>query len=155
MLSVCGMALRSPRVNFRFGRFWEGDMDAKQPLMFGASMPASGGCGSALSEEAKGQYVRIAELEIDPAQLEGFKSAIKEGIETAVRVEPGVLALYAVSEKDDPARVRVFEIYTDAEAYKTHLETPHFRKFRATTEKMVRSRKLIDAIPIVLGVKAK
>jgi quinol monooxygenase YgiN len=98
-------------------------------------------------------YVRIAELEIDPARLESFKSAIKESVETAVRVEPGVLALYAVSDQDHPARVRVFEIYTDADAYKTHLDTPHFRKFRATTETMVKSRTLIDAVPIVLGAK--
>jgi quinol monooxygenase YgiN len=105
--------------------------------------------------EARRAYVRIAELEIDPAQLEGFKSAILEGIETAVRVEPGVLALYAVSETDNPAHVRVFEIYTDADAYRTHLETPHFKKFRATTENMVKSRKLVDTVPIVLGAKAK
>ncbi|MEP6839604.1 MAG: putative quinol monooxygenase [Bradyrhizobium sp.] len=100
------------------------------------------------------QYVRIAELKIDPAQLDAFKSAITEGIEAAVRVEPGVIALHAVSEKDDPARIRVFEIYTDEAAYKAHLETPHFRKFRAATESMVRSRRLIDAVPIVLGAKA-
>jgi quinol monooxygenase YgiN len=99
------------------------------------------------------RYVRIAELEIDPVRLEAFKSAITEGIEAAVRVEPGVLALHAVSEKDDPARIRVFEIYADEAAYKNHLETPHFRKFRTATESMVRSRRLIDATPIVLGAK--
>jgi quinol monooxygenase YgiN len=76
-------------------------------------------------------------------------------LKTAVRIEPGVLALYAVSETDNPARVRVFEIYTDADAYKTHLETPHFRKFRATTENMVKSRELIDAAPIALSAKAR
>jgi quinol monooxygenase YgiN len=98
-------------------------------------------------------YIRIAELEIDPAQLENFHAAIKESVETAVRVEPGVLALYAVSEKDDPARIRVFEIYTDADAYRTHLETPHFKKFRAVTESMVKSRKLMDAVPVAMSAK--
>jgi quinol monooxygenase YgiN len=105
--------------------------------------------------DARQPYIRIAELEIDPAQLESFNAAIKESIETAVRIEPGVLALYAVSETDNPARVRVFEIYTDADAYKTHLETPHFRKFRATTENMVKFRELIDAAPIALSAKAR
>jgi quinol monooxygenase YgiN len=100
------------------------------------------------------RYVRIAELEVDPAQLDAFGSAIAEQIEAAVRVEPGVLVLYAVSEKDNPARVRVFEIYADADAYKTHLQTPHFLKFRAITENMIRSRKLIDAVPIALAAKA-
>ena len=38
----------------------------------------------------------------------------------------GVLALYAVSEKDNPARIIVFEMYADADAYKAHLETSHF-----------------------------
>src|SRR4051794_27913566 len=105
-------------------------------------------------QDAQDQYVRIAELEIDPAQLESFTAAIKESVETSVRVEPGVLVLYAVSEKDVPTRFRVFEIYADAEAYRTHLETPHFRKFRAMTEKMVKSRKLLDAVPVAMSAKA-
>ena len=106
-----------------------------------------------LCTQAQAQYVRLAELEIDPAQLDAFKAAVTEGVEAAVRSEPGVLALYAVSEKEAPNRIRVFEMYTDAAAYATHLETPHFKKFRATTEKMVVSRKLLDAVPVVLGAK--
>jgi quinol monooxygenase YgiN len=109
----------------------------------------------AAEQAAQDRYVRIAELEIDPAQLENFKAAIRESIETSVRVEPGVLALYAVAEKDDPARFRVFEIYTDEEAYRTHLDTPHFRKFRAMTETMVKSRKLLDAVPVAMSAKGR
>src|SRR5688572_22204035 len=108
-----------------------------------------------LCSQAQAQYIRLAELEIDPAQLEAFKAAITEVVQAAVRSEPGVLALYAVHEKDSPNRVRVFEMYTDADAYATHLETPHFKKFRAATDNMVLSRKLLDAAPIVLGAKAQ
>ena len=108
-----------------------------------------------LCTQAQAQDVRLAELEIDPAQLDAFKAAVTEGVEAAVRTEPGVLALYVVSEKDAPSRIRVFEMYTDAAAYATHLETPHFKKFRATTEKMVVSRKLLDAVPVVLGAKPR
>jgi quinol monooxygenase YgiN len=129
-------------------------MDAKQFLILGASVLLSYMPGFVHAEEAQRPFVRLAELDIDRAQLESFKSAITEGIETAVRIEPGVLALYAVSEKDNPSRVIVFEIYTDADAYAKHLETPHFKKFRATTDKMVRSRKILDTVPIVLGAKA-
>jgi quinol monooxygenase YgiN len=103
--------------------------------------------------QGQGPYIRLAELEIDPARLESFAAAIREQIEAAVRVEPGVLALHAVSLKDDPTRIRVFEIYTDEAAYRTHLETPHFGKFREATETMVKSRKLLDANPIMLGAK--
>ena len=58
-------------------------------------------CGSAFAEE-KDRVVRLAKLQIDPAHLESYKAALKEEIETSIRVEPGVLALNAVSEKDNP-----------------------------------------------------
>jgi len=49
--------------------------------------------------------------------------------------------------------VRVFEIYRDSAAYEAHLQTPHFQQFRATTNSMVLSRKLLDATPVSLATK--
>jgi len=109
----------------------------------------------AVADDKGRPFVRIAELEIDSAQLERFKAAAAEQIEAAVRVEPGVLALYAVSVKDNPALIRVFEIYVDEAAYRSHLETPHFKRFREETNDIVKSRKLIDTVPIILAAKAK
>lgn len=99
--------------------------------------------------------MQLAEIEIDPAQLDNYRAAVREHIETAIRVEPGVLALYAVPEKDNPARIKVFEIYRDADAYKAHLESTHFKKYKAATEQMVKSLKLILTAPIALGAKEK
>ncbi|NOT61533.1 MAG: antibiotic biosynthesis monooxygenase [Acidobacteria bacterium] len=99
--------------------------------------------------------VRLAELEIDPAQLELYTAALKEEIEASIRLEPGVLTLYAVAEKDHPTRIRMFETYADEAAYKAHLETPHFKKYKTGTQAMVKSLKLIETTPILLGAKAK
>jgi quinol monooxygenase YgiN len=101
------------------------------------------------------EYCQIAEIEIDPAQLEDYKAAVKEQIETAIRVEPGVLMLYALSEKDNPAQIRVFEVYASEEAYKAHLNAPHFKKYKAVTQNMVKSLKLVPAAPVALGAKAR
>jgi quinol monooxygenase YgiN len=131
----------------------ESDMKAKLFLTLCSSLLTLCLSRAAGVQEAEQPYVRLAELEIDPAQMERFNAAIREGVATAVRVEPGVLALYAVSEKDHPNRVRVFEIYKDEAAYQKHLQTPHFRKFRGITDKMVKSRKLLDGVPIVLEAK--
>jgi quinol monooxygenase YgiN len=98
-------------------------------------------------------YVQEAEIEIDPTQLEAFKAAITVQIETAVCDGPGVLALYAVCEAIDPVRVRVFQIYQDSDAYRSHLETAHFKHYKAMTEKMVGSLKLLQTTPIMLGAK--
>lgn len=130
-------------------------MTAKLVLILAASMLASAFVGCAVAQEAPRQHVQIAEIEIDPAQLEAYKAAVAEQIETAIRVEPGVLVLYAVSEKDDPTRIRVFEIYRDADAYRAHLESAHFKKYKATTEKMVRSLELVQTTPIMLGAQAR
>lgn len=98
-------------------------------------------------------YVRVAEIEIDPARLELYKAAVREQIAAAIRLEPGVLALYCVADKDHPAHVTVFEIYADVDAYKAHLETAHFNEYKTGTEAMVKSLKLRDTVPILLGAK--
>jgi quinol monooxygenase YgiN len=100
------------------------------------------------------QYVQIAELEIDPAHLESYSTALREQIHAAIRLEPGVLMLHAVAAKDDPARITVFEVYRDIEAYRAHLDAPHFKTYKATVEPMVKSLKLTQMTPVVLGVKA-
>ena len=83
-------------------------MKVKQVLL-GAAILASSVSGPAVAQQA--QYVQIAELEIDPAQLESYKAAVSEHAEMDIRVEPGVLVLFAVSEKENPTHVRVFEVY--------------------------------------------
>jgi quinol monooxygenase YgiN len=99
--------------------------------------------------------VRIAELDVDPEQLDAFIVAVREEMKEAVRVEPGVLAIYAVAEKDNPSLLRFFEIYASDEAYRAHRESPHFKKYVATTSSMVLSRELIETVPIQLSSKAK
>ena len=130
-------------------------MNAKRYLVLGAFVLTSSLGVVTHADEMQRPYVRIAQIEIDPAQLESYKAIAKEQIETAIRVEPGVFTLYAVAEQDNPTRVVVFEIYADLEAYRAHIETPHFRKYKAETQDMVKSLKLVDMVPIVLGVKAK
>ena len=99
--------------------------------------------------------VRIAEIEIDPARLDDYRAAVNEEIEASVRLEPGVIALYAVALRDHPNHIRVFEIYASEAAYTAHLETPHFKKYKAATQDIVKSLRLFDTTPIVLGTGAK
>lgn len=108
-----------------------------------------------VSAQDKTTVVRVAKIVVDSAQLENYKTALKEGIETAVRVEPGVLALYAVAERDHPTHITVFEIYASAEAYQAHQLTPHFLKYKNTTKDMVKSLELVETVPIALGTKRK
>ena len=53
-----------------------------------------------------GPIVRIAELEIDPNQIAAYNALLSEEVEASMRIEPGVLFLYAVSIKGSPDKVR-------------------------------------------------
>lgn len=103
----------------------------------------------------KGYYVLIVNLEVDSVDLESFKAALKEDIETAVRTEPGVLTLHAMFDKDNPTHITVFEIYLNEEAHKAHQQTSHFNKYRNATEGMVTSVERTEMIPIALATKPK
>jgi quinol monooxygenase YgiN len=127
-------------------------MNAK-PLLCGALMLAASVVGHARADEKQAGYVQIAELEIDPAQLESYEAAAKEQIDMAIRVEPGVLALYCVADKNNPNHIHVFEMYRDIDAYKQHLESAHFKKYKAATQAMVKSLALVPVNPIILGAK--
>ena len=107
------------------------------------------------SAQENGQIVRLAKLIIDSTQLENYKVALREGIETAVRVEPGVLTLYAVSEKNSPSHITILEIYASPEAYQSHLKTPHFLKYKNGTKNMVKSLELVETDPISPKMKIK
>lgn len=97
--------------------------------------------------------VRLAELEIDPAQLEHYKAALTAEIETSVRIEPGVLSLSAVSLKGEPTSIRILEVYADQEAYETHLRSPHFTKYKGDTAGMIRDLTLLETDAISLCAK--
>lgn len=99
--------------------------------------------------------VRLAELEIDPTHLAPYKALLKEEIEASIRIEPGVLTLYAVAVKDHPNQIRLFEMYRDQASYLSHLQTPHFKKYKSQTQGMVKSLTLLETDPILLGSKFK
>jgi len=111
--------------------------------------------GNLFGQGENKQMVRLAKLVIDSTQLETYNSFLKEEIETSVNVEPGVLTLYAVAEKNQPTHVTILEIYTNEEAYKKHIQTPHFLKYKNSTKDMVKSLELIEATPLVPHMKFK
>lgn len=106
-----------------------------------------------VSAQEKGQIVRLAKLVIDSAYLESYKVFLTEGIQTALRVEPGVVTLYAVSEKEKPTHFTILETYASNEAYEAHIKTPHFLKYKNATLHMVKSLELISTVPLLPELK--
>ncbi|WNZ80977.1 putative quinol monooxygenase [Pseudomonas sp. P105] len=108
---------------------------------------------SVLAAESTEKVVRIAQLVIDPDQLVAYQAAVKEEMADSVRLEPGVLAIYSVAEKDYPNRLHFFEIYANEAAYKSHIASAHFQKYVSTTKSMILSRALIETDPVQLSTQ--
>lgn len=110
---------------------------------------------SAKETPASKNLVRLSKITVDPARLDAYNAFLKEEIEASMRLEPGVLTLYATSEKDAPHKVTILEIYADRNAYESHLKTPHFQKYKQGTLDMVKELELVDVNPLIPGLKIK
>ncbi|HCO66799.1 MAG TPA: antibiotic biosynthesis monooxygenase [Dysgonomonas sp.] len=119
------------------------DNKNKEPYMNETSIPA------------ENNKVRLSMITVDSTRLDEYNTFLKEEIEASMWLEPGVLTLYAVSEKDNPNKMVILEIYADEEAYQKHIKTSHFLKYKKGTLDMVQSLELIDTTPLIPGLKIK
>jgi quinol monooxygenase YgiN len=62
---------------------------------------------------------------------EAFRERIVQLVR-AVRREPGCLTFTAYEARDTPGRFYLYEVYTDAAAFSTHLQTEHVHTFIST-----------------------
>ena len=88
--------------------------------------------------------IRISEIEIEPSFLKEYLAILNEEASASVKLEPGVISIFPMSQKENHNQIRILEIYADKSAYEAHLKTPHFLKYKTTTIKMVKSLKLVD-----------
>ena len=97
--------------------------------------------------------VRMAYIEVKPELRDAFIANVTQGMRTSVQIEPGVLALYCVADKENPERLIFFEIYASEDAYQAHRATPHFKKYIETTKDMSVSKSLLETMPVELRDK--
>ena len=100
--------------------------------------------GNVANAQAQEMMVRISEIEVDEKYLEHYKAILKDEAEASVRLEPGVIAIFPMYQRDKDTEFRILEMYASREAYEAHLKTPHFQKYKSGTLHMVKSLKLID-----------
>lgn len=92
--------------------------------------------------------VRLSKIEIYPQYLDAYMKYAAEVGEVSLRTEPGVLTMYAVSEKENPCRVTILETYASRGAYEKHIASEHFQRYKQGTLHMVKSLILSDQTPL-------
>lgn len=97
---------------------------------------------------AEDGITRLSKIEVYPEFLDEYMKYAVEVGEKSLQTEPGVLAMYAMADKDNPGLITILEIYANQDSYKSHIASPHFQKYKKGTLKMVKSLQLCDQIPL-------
>ena len=92
--------------------------------------------------------VRLSKIEVYPQYLDEYMQYAVEVGEISLRTEPGVLTMYAVQDKENPTLVTILETYVSQEAYRSHVASAHFQKYKQGTLHMVKSLQLCDQTPL-------
>ena len=80
-----------------------------------------------------------------PGQREAFVRRIREtGILDAIRGEEGCLGFSYYLPEEEDGTLLLIEKWTDAQAQKAHLETPHMKQMAAFKPEYVADTKLIS-----------
>ncbi|WP_051977440.1 putative quinol monooxygenase [Necropsobacter rosorum] len=98
--------------------------------------------------------IRIFEMQIKPESVEQFKQLGEHNIRQSVNTEAGVLAMYVLTDKQDPAKFYIVEAYADEVAYQAHRNASHFQAWLNGAKDMIVSRKVIETDPVIWGSKA-
>lgn len=92
-------------------------------------------------------------VEVKPEFQTEFKNIVLPEMAESLKVEKGVLAMYAGTDSETPNRWYFYEIYASEEAYQLHRQTPHFRDYLRQTAHMSVSKDAIPVKPVFLRNK--
>jgi len=113
---------------------------------------ASMALGSAQAQD-RTTYMRLAKITVDSARLADYLVALKTQMQAALNLEKGVLGYSAVQDKNHPHRLTLLETYASRADYEAHIQTEHFKRYKAAVADMVTHLELTDVIPIAIQLK--
>jgi quinol monooxygenase YgiN len=84
-------------------------------------------------------FVLQVNIRIKPENVDAF---MKKALENArdARKEPGCRQFDVLVDPKDATRVMLYEIYNDEQAFETHQQTPHFKRYIAEAVPLLASR---------------
>jgi (4S)-4-hydroxy-5-phosphonooxypentane-2,3-dione isomerase len=100
--------------------------------------------GQRAAAQSAGMYVNAVDIDVVPAERDNYLAALTENGKASV-TEPGCRAFNIQTLASDPNHVFIYEVYDNEAALQAHRATEHFKKYAATTAKMVAKR---DARPM-------
>ncbi|MBQ4430265.1 MAG: antibiotic biosynthesis monooxygenase [Synergistaceae bacterium] len=103
-----------------------------------------------------GKFVMMSLIEVKPGNVEAFKSAITQEFSRAVAEIPGVMGMFATSERGERSNfIHTMEIYADEAAYAGYTESEQYKSYRKKADTMTETRKDFESLPANITLSAK
>jgi quinol monooxygenase YgiN len=104
--------------------------------------------------QSPGMNVNAVDYDILPAERDNFLAALTENGKASV-TEPGCRVFNIHVLASDPNHVFIYEVYDNDAAVQAHRATDHFKKYAATTAKMVVKREVRPMSIVAANMHAK
>lgn len=89
-------------------------------------------------------------VDVKPEFSQAFKDIVLPEMVESLKVEDGVLAMYAATDKENSNRWYFYEIYASRAAYEAHRQTPHFIDYLKQTANMTTNKEAVPVSPDLL-----
>ena len=84
-------------------------------------------------------FVLAVNIRIKPESVDAFMAKLLENAKNA-RKEPGCKQFDVLVDPKDSAKVMLYEVYNDEQAFEAHQATPHFKKYVAEAVPLLAER---------------
>ena len=91
------------------------------------------------------EHVILVEFELVPETAAEFERLIVENATRSVADEPGCLRFDVARPIGAPNTIALYEVYTGAEAFAAHQQSPHYLSFNSASKDLVRSKRVMQA----------
>ncbi len=85
-------------------------------------------------------FAVCVKFEIDPTQMDAFMVRVRQQAEDSLRKEEACSRFDVWTDPGREGQVFLYEIYADADAFRQHLDSDHFKSFDLETRNMIRGK---------------
>ncbi|HEM3635748.1 TPA: antibiotic biosynthesis monooxygenase [Streptococcus suis] len=93
---------------------------------------------------AEKYFLKFAQIQVEAGSEKAFERSVLLNMQTSIKEEVGVLAMYAVKDSQQSNRYYFYEVYASAKAYEDHRLTLHFQRYISETQDLVEEKILQD-----------
>lgn len=86
--------------------------------------------------------IHLAKVSIEKGKKQEFANVVETEMRISVAEEPGVIAMFAGTDKNNPDDWYFYEIYKNDDAYNTHIKSQQFKDYISGSQDFLTDKKL-------------